>query len=244
MQHGNLSVLVLVAVPLVLVPAIRKAIGTDAVWLALAGVAGIIVWAVLRPSVLAPRYILPSLVMIMPLAAGALSWLWHRDFWMRALAGLLVASSLAGVLYDVRLTYRDNSGYLLTLPRRYQHPIWQTADAANVSPQPDTRVLNLMYYSSMYRVDLLACMIAPDPDMLRRISDSAVHFWLSAYENGVTHISFDRLTHERLLDAGIDPLAAPAWLDVVETKINDRFSSYEITPKPGAPPRKATCQGR
>lgn len=241
MQHGNLSVLVLVAAPLALVPAIRKAVGSHAVWLALAGGAGILAWAVLRPSVLAPRYILPSLVMIVPLAAGVLSWLWHRDSWMRALAGLLVGLSLAGVLYDVQLTYRDNKGYLLSLPRRYQHPIWQTADAANLSTRPDARVLNLMYYSSMYRADLLACMIAPEPEMLRRMSDTAEHLWLSAYENGVTHISFDRLTHERLLDAGIDPLAAPAWLNIVETKINDRFSSYEITPKPGAPPRKATC---
>lgn len=241
MQHGNLSALVLVALPLLAVTALRRFAGATAVWLALAGIAGVVTWAVLRPSVLAPRYILPSLIMIAPLAAAVLSGLARRGLLAAIVVNVTLVASLLVMFQDVRLTLRENRGYLLTLPRRYEHPIWQTADVANLSLRPDARVLNLMYYSSMYRVDLLACLIAPDPESLRAMSGTAAQFWRDVHKRGVTHISLDRLTHERLLNAPIDPSAAPDWLEVTERKINDRFRSFELKAKPGAPPVEAPC---
>lgn len=67
MQGGGLSFLFLCFLPLLLLARgrfdWRTGVGG---MLALAGVAGVIVWVVLRPSVIAPRYILASLLLLVP----------------------------------------------------------------------------------------------------------------------------------------------------------------------------------
>jgi hypothetical protein len=39
----------------------------------------------------------------------------------------------------------------------------------------------------------------------------------------------------------LDPLAAPPWLDVKETRLDDRFSSFELFPRSGAPSVEEHC---
>ena len=154
MQHGNIGVPILAALPFLLVPALRREAGTTAIWLALAGIAGVIAWVVLRPSVLAPRYILPCLFLLIPACATILEWMWNEGGRMARSA---IAAAALMLFYiqavDAHAMILNNRYYLLALPKMSTHPIWQTADAANKSDRSAVRVLNLMYYSSMYRPD-------------------------------------------------------------------------------------------
>lgn len=244
MQHGNISVLLLAMCPLLLLPAVRKVANGTVLWLALAGIAGTVAWVVLRPSVLAPRYILPSLLAVTPAIAVAMVWFWRAGAGARVVLAFAVAAPMLFTAIDAVGLMNGHKKYLLTLPTELSSPIWRTADVANSSARPDARVFNLMYYSSMYRADLLTCMMALDPGALKAMQASTSEFWAWLYKRGVTHVSYDILTHKAMLPRPLDPLAAPSWLDVRETSIDERFSSYELVPRTGAPSVETSCGGR
>lgn len=241
MQHGNISVLLLAMCPLLLLPAVRKAANGTVLWLAVAGIAGTIAWVVLRPSVLAPRYILPSLLVLTPAVAVAMVWFWRLNAAARVVLTVAVAAPMLLTASESLALINMHRTYLVRLPAKLGSPIWRTADIANNSKRPDTRVFNLMYYSSMYRADLLKCMLALDPDTTKAMKTSTADFWTALYKRGVTHISYDKLTHKPRLANPLDPLAAPPWLDVKETRLNDRFSSFELFPRSGAPSVEEHC---
>jgi hypothetical protein len=242
MQHGNVGVPVLAALPFLLVPALRRSVGSTALWMGVAGLAGVLAWVALRPSVLAPRYILPCLFLLAPVSAAVVAWIWEHG---RTAARCVLAAAALMLLVpqagESLSTVSDNRYYLLALPKTSTHPIWRTADAANTSSRGYVRVMNLMYYSSMYSPGLLACMKAVDVRDLKGISQTSRQFWEWAYRHGVTHVSFDRLTHAPLLGTTLDPTDSPDWLTVRETRIVDRFSSFELVAGPSAPAPDETC---
>lgn len=241
MQHGNVSALLVVALPLVFWIS-RKKITTLPFQLAVAGLAGIAAWVILRPSVLAPRYILPSLFALLPAAALLMSLYWRSSGrFGRGLLGTAIASSMLITTVDAGALLVNNWRYLLRLPVTVASPIWQVADVANDSKRPDVRVLNMMYYSSMYRSDLAACMLAFDDDVIKRFP-TASEYWGWMYTQGITNVSYDRLTHESRLPWPLDPEKAPPWLEVKEIRIDDRFSAFELSPRNDAPQVLPRCK--
>jgi len=242
MQHGNVGVPIMAALPFLLVPAIRRGAGSTAVWMAIAGLVGILAWVILRPSVLAPRYILPCLFLLAPACAAVFVWMWKEGGPIARAAMVVSALTMFVVqVSEVLSTILNNRFYLLVLPENSTHPIWRTADFANTSRREDVRVLNLMYYSSMYRPDLLVCMKAVEVRDLKSLSRTSKQFWEWAHRHGVTHVSIDRLTHAHFLGTSLDPADAPTWLEVRENRITERFSSFELIAKPDAPRPEETC---
>lgn len=241
MQHGNVSALLLVALPLLFWIS-RKKITTLPFQLAVAGLAGILAWVILRPSVLAPRYILPCLFALLPAAALLMSLYWRSSGrFGRGLLATAVASSMLITAVDAGALLVNNWRYLLRLPVTIANPIWQVADVANHSKRPDVRVFNMMYYSSMYRSDLAACMLAFDDDILKRFPTIS-EYWGWMYTQGITNVSYDRLTHESRLPWPLDPEKTPRWLEVKEIRIDDRFRAYELHPKNDAPQVSSRCE--
>lgn len=233
MQHGNLSVLMLAALPLILLFRFRQGMSPELVLVSLAALAGTLIWVVFRPSVLAPRYILPSLIALAPLAAYLLGQVWYRGKWFdRFSLGIIVAALFVITAADARSVWKNTKA----MSRTPSNAIWLMAEPANSSRLPATRVLNFTYYSVMFNSALLrCCIVTPDGDLVDASSDMT-RFWTRLYERGITHVTLDRATHASWLKGPIDTSKTPDWLDVQELKIGDQFRAYELKPKAGAPP--------
>lgn len=236
MQHGNLSPLLLAMAPVLLIPALWRQVPKVQMWLFIAGIAGVVAWVVLRPSVLAPRYILPSLLACLPIAIYLLHWLWRSNYLVaRAIVALVVAVTFFLPFTETRAQIKTNLHSILWMPRKIEHPIWQAAGIPNEVAPRGARVANFMYYSSMYRSDLLACLVVFTPKQMKAIAVNPDRFWEEVYTRGATFVVYDKLTHEKQLTFSPDMAHAPGWLEIREFKINDRFRTYQLIPGAGAP---------
>lgn len=92
MQYGNLSPLILAFAPLAfLLPRPRSIAGSRLVQITLAAAMGVVIWVILCPSILAPRYILSPLLMFIPLAARSAEYVTQLETKPRWLsAGILI----------------------------------------------------------------------------------------------------------------------------------------------------------
>ena len=122
MQHGTLSALTLALWPLILLrsetsprvtPALRN--------LTIAALVAVLAWIVARPSVLAPRYILPALLSFIPIVAFGMERLWGLCGWAKLRISALV---LCAVVLIINIhgvgNVRGHLEYLLQGPTAYR----------------------------------------------------------------------------------------------------------------------------
>ncbi len=80
MQHGGVSALWLMLLPALGTAPWRNSRARPALWLAIGSLAGLLAWMLTRPSVIAPRYFLPALLLPLPfLIHGYDAWLQRRS---------------------------------------------------------------------------------------------------------------------------------------------------------------------
>lgn len=238
MQHGNVSPLLLAFAPMLLL-AWRNGFkpSRSAVTLAVAGLVSVGLWMLLRPSVLAPRYILPMILCVVPLLAGG------ADYWLSQKVSrfAVVLIVLAMVAHTAYAGLRFNQDW----PRTRLYATGQKPEALQVAgarlasdAYPGARFLVATYYKSFLDPDVLTRMIGTKEKARLEHPQPAspAEMWKRLYQNGVTDIMIYRPTHPTLL--GQQPLVgeAPEWLDVREENFGPIVSVYRLRPRTGAPP--------
>ena len=219
-QAGRLTPLVLAFAPLLLVlPRPRPVLRSKLLAIGLAGLLGVAVWMILRPSVLAPRYILASLlVLILPVARAAERYALPprtRSLW----ASAAIVPALVAVLLITAypFIYKDLDVYRLATDQLAPCDLEvSTMDAscrvANVLAEtaaPGERTFLGTYYTYWLRADLIQCANTGFPDDL--LTPEAR--WAYLIEQGYHYLIIDQLTHGWLIDqlALTEP---PDWLDL------------------------------
>lgn len=193
MQHGGISPLWLVLLPVLWGRPWRTEGGQKALFLAAGGIFATIVWMVLRPSVIAPRYFLPALLWpCFLLAFGFDHWLRERRTlaWIAQLAAIAIlalhiqyaasvtryvvrpfAAALHGAIGAVPL--RDRSVHLAALPKETTRCLLLSYSS---EPLPFTHL-------NAYKVKVSAPR------------DENIFHWAS--RNNVNCILYDPFTHKR-----------------------------------------------
>lgn len=253
MQHGNLTPLWLAFLPLLfLAPRPWFSRGWLArphplVALSVGSAVAVVVWVALRPSILAPRYILPVLLTSLPLAAYAIEMIWQRKsmFWLRwgAVLTLLAVVGLALLRLQPGLERaRIYAGVSVT---PWGDPMWSAADIANNNAPPGTRILLGMYYRSFFRGDLLQCVLsAKETAKVQSAAQIAPEkLWAQLYDLGGRYLVIDGTTHGGLFASPPDVSKTPKWLKVVHTEFKERLLSvYALEPTEGAPEPSVSCE--
>ena len=207
MQGGGLSLLLLAFAPLALLRPRRAWWSNRLSAVTLAAVAATAVWVILRPSVIAPRYILAPLLLIVPVVALA-----AESAWTRPGSRLLGAGMLATVLAALTAS----AWHLLPVPGGVATQVRQGQSACTLASESCPALLELAqsaplgqrvflasYYVYWLRPDQLQCrdsyaeqrriVLAEDPvSLLRQRGFSLVV---------VDHASFSRLGE--LLDRAV-----------------------------------------
>jgi hypothetical protein len=246
MQHGTLSALTLAFLPLMLMRniAARRA-PAPLRFLTIAALVAVLAWIVTCPSILAPRYILPAILALIPIAAFAVDRLWDLHDWQPIKIGAvtLCAGFLVIGINSLNNTVWDHLTYLKYGPAAYKDPIWRAAAVVNASP-PGTRIFLAMYYRSMIRPDLLQCMVElaefeSGAKYNSRLETKYSFSWSQLYASGAHYVVLDRLTHSFLK---IDEKAPPDWLHVTKQKVDEQFSVYRLDAENGPPRADMTCR--
>ena len=224
LMGGNMSFLWLAAFPLILfVPRPECSLRKPLVQITLSAVAGLICWFAVNASVFAPRYILTTLVMLIPLPAIAVEYVWRHESRPRVISlGFMVLAVIA----LVAVPFTPPAGVWTALPGKIIAHIkggrpecglaissyCEGLNALNAKAIEGERAFVAGNYTFWLRPELLQCINEPeDYGLFNQVNPSEV--WSALYRNGFTHIATQKATHGQYLKR-LSPKDAPDWLKV------------------------------
>lgn len=205
LQGGNLSFVLLAFLPLAvyLFRAPSDWLRSPLAMITLAGLLGVVVWMVLRPSVIAPRYFFASLALLIPLVARAAEIAYEqeeRPRWLRAAMVFTLVSALSFVSLPLVMTpywslgAKPGANPACTYASNYCQPLTKLNEIA----PPGSRVYFAGYYGFWLRPDLLQCQATPaEIQRLEKLPDAAAR-WSYLVERGFRYVVIDKTSHARV----------------------------------------------
>lgn len=248
MQYGNVSPLILAFAPLVLkLPRPRSWLSNRMVQLTVATLIGLGFWVALRPSIVAPRYILALLLALIPLAAYSAEYVERTELRPRLLtAGILMVLSFM-IFSSLNL---DRKVPMKTV--RYLRGRLSDCDIAGLGcseftaidreAQAGERVYMGIYFRYWLRPDLLQCVSTTDEQTTLTDLKTKEARWEYLVARGFHYLVIDKATHTPTAIA-LEIERPPAWLDVVQVMKDERFAAYRIASRdPARQPRFGCSQ--
>jgi hypothetical protein len=246
MMGGGVSPLVLMFLPLaLLLPRPESWYRSRLVQMSLIGLLGVVVWVVVRPSILAPRYIFPPLMLLGLPAAAAVEEICRRPAKSRALAALCVGGIL--MVEVVSFRYWINIDQLLVHAKHLyrpgvpepKHPTREACEAVNAQAPPEGRVLMACFYRYWLRPDLLRLVdrrdevYVPDPKRYWAKLESApnaVARWNRIRDGGFRFVVVDGDSHDRFYDLfAIDRATCRALELPSDMQVECIYSRYKVS---------------
>lgn len=249
MQHGVISPLLLGALP-----AFSFVKWKDINWrqdralaLAAAGFLGLALWAVVYPSVIAPRYIFPVFFALMPLAARGLETLWH-SFGVNGKRQLIFAILLGCFsLMPLVCGWSDAKNGLRWVTRgpdeSYGNEIWSGLRSGEVELGESDRLLLIGWERSPLQGKTLSCLVGQNEigiDDIVSGKTNAKKYWEDIYKVGTKALVVNRVGRADFASR-IDVINKPDWLEIEEKQINGYYTVYVLTATAGAPAREKKC---
>jgi len=238
-QYGNISPLVLAFLPLgLLLPRPRSFLASPLVAVTLAALVGLVVYAVFFPSVLAPRYFLVVLLLLILFPARAAEFVSRNDSKPRWLAAgvmgviniilVVVGFYFLDNVFFIYNTYHHLKGNLSECDRKsvYNNAsiFCDAMSAINDVAEPGDRVFLMSYPSYWLRPDLIQCLTRSSV-----VSLGADERWAYLYEQNAGFLLADKATHSVEIDA-LDLSNPPGWLELklLYSNEDETLMAYQI----------------
>lgn len=225
MQGGGLSLLMLAFAPLVFFLSKPGSIRSSTLtWIAIAALASTVVWIIFRPSVIAPRYILATLLLLVPLVAIAAEKFWESACSTRLLrAGMLtaIAAAFAAPSYHLLpipgllLAYASGRAEPCALASESCKPLQEVSRIAMAGD----RVFIASYYGYWLRPDLLQCRDMPAEHQAVKGAQDVI---TALTDRGFRFLVVDRSTHAW-------PIKRIESNSALDTRLKPIFSTLNIS---------------
>ncbi len=248
MQEGRVSFLLLVFLLLALaLPRAKPIMHSALAQITMVALLGTVLWVFLKPSVVAPRYILPTLLMFVPLAARAAEYVYQSETKSRRAWTAVIGFLMLALVKD---TYRPLTKWPFYLVRYAKGGFSQCELASEYCPSlaavnqlaaPGTRIYFAGYYSFWLRADLLQCRQARADEKVLASSKTMSGKWADLFAHGFEYVIIDKATHRSEL-ASLDKSAAPAWMEREKILEDRRLLIYKIKSKDERRSAKAACR--
>jgi len=228
MQGGGLSPILLILLPFILfLPKSNFLPHSKSFQLGVAALAGIILWNMFRASAFAPRYILATLLLFVPIIACAAETYLHFESKPRWLSAMLLFCIVSMLL----LNFVERRNYVAPRWEAYVVKgeitcispnciVWRKA---NKVAKPGDRIFLADYYRFWLRSDLLQCIASPSEVGLA-LSTPPEERWGSLFELGIQYVIVNEETHSNIAKL-LDLNAVPEWLNV---KIKVQEGAYSL----------------
>jgi hypothetical protein len=217
-QYGGISPLVIAFAPLaIFLPRPRSLLSSPLAALTIAALVGVLAWMISNPSVLAPRYLLSTLLLLILLPARAAEYMSLNDRTPRLLTAGITICTLV-VLVAVGLYFLSSVFYpnrtLLVLEGKMDEcsrdgESCRAMATINQRAAPGERVYLAAYPRYWLRGDLLQCVSSYQDSISNDFSGDKS--WLYLYQKGFTYLFIDETTHGDTLKQ-LDVQNPPAWL--------------------------------
>lgn len=229
MQYGNLSPLTLGLAPLLLfVPRPQKWLTSPLVVVTGAALTGLVAYALLRPSVMAPRYFLATLLLLFPAVAKGAEHIVQNKKHYPALARGVEIMVLIILISSFMIYLRPVFSPASTSDYFWGHQDECGRDGSacramvkvNQEARPGDRVLLWTYTRYWLRPDLLQCLSAAK-DQVCYQQETLENKWKCLFERGFRYIIMDRDTHGGM-EKSLSVASPPAGVRL--TKVFDQDS--------------------
>jgi len=193
MQHGGISPMWLMLVPALLMKPWQSEGGRKALWLAAGSVVALCVWVLLRPSVIAPRYFFPALLIPgLVLILGYQLWMEKKPAlaWLAALAVCLL---LGFNIQSTRLAFLNFTEPLVAALKGNLSvaPLLSRMRYLDSDPRSNVRVLLLSYSSEVLPSRMLTSFYT------RNDLNKDENVWSFVMREKIDYIVYDPMTHKR-----------------------------------------------
>lgn len=237
-QGGRLSPIILALLPLVLL-LLRHRIDFKSKWVQLGGTAivGIVLWMAMLPSVFAPRYYMPLLlVYILVVLAGfaRLQELLPRPDSLRV--GVVVMSLIV-LLVNVdslrsesiaALRYATGTAGECETDHLPSNTICQMSEILNEDAAEGDRIYTVTFSIYWLRTDLMQCIIGSADSQVTDIGDREIdEIWHHLAERNFRYMMIDRQVYSEFFD-DMDPTLAPEGVEVETLFLNGFGALYRI----------------
>lgn len=249
MQGGTLSFLALALLPLAIyLPRPARWRDSVLVKVTLAGLLGIAIWLVFRPSVLAPRYMLAPLLLLFLLPSRALEHVLSLKPAPRILTMAIAASFVIALVVlahpFVRLAKDAAKFARSAIPDCYRaSPYCEALQEVNERLPHAARVYVGMYYTYWLRPDLLACRNTSAEIIPGKAPPDAAALWEELFARGFETVVIDKTSHSSEM-MRLDPGVVPEWLDVRRVSAKEPLVVYALTSRDPARKPAVACRPR
>ena len=233
MQGGNLSWLWLSLLPLAaLLPRPERWWRSVVVQLTVVGLLGAVLWVALRPSVIAPRYLLATLLLLFPLAVLALEQVLRVDRpprWFSAALAAAATGALLMFVYPALSALRAAPALVLghahpcALASAYCAPLLQL----NREAAAGDRVWIGGYYTYWMRDDLLQCRDRGAETRAQRTLKGPGTDWETLIREGFRWVLIETASHRADL-AALESVPLPAGVSTRVAWRDDAVVLLEI----------------
>ena len=247
MQGGTISYVWLAFLPLVfLLPRAHWTHASPLALATLAGMIGLVFWVALRPSVIAPRYILAPLLLLLLPVARAIELVSAPGTRARGL-DLAVIVTLAIALAATIEPYWNLPREAVAVLRgrlgvcHRAHIFCFDLEPVNQLAKPGERAFLNLYQTYWLRPDLLLCRNTARESDLFKDTHRDSGLWAELFERGFSLVIVDKVSHRRELER----LAAeqpPPWLDVRADLAGTRLAVYRIVSRDSGRVPEARCE--
>jgi len=247
MQGGNISFLLLAFAPLVWWLPRPQALRDSVLFrLCVAGAAGTACWMILRPSVIAPRYLLATLLLFIPAVARAAQHALLREAPPRWLSGGIaacLAAALTIFAYPLAPLPRALSLYsrgelsACALASTYCEPLQRV----NMAAARGDRIFLLNYYDYWLRSDLLRCRDSYDDDRILRKRGGSGLTWEAVRLGGFHYVVADKKDFAEDLRL-LRESPVPSELTIRQMLDTPQLAVFEVRAGDNAPKPAAACR--
>jgi hypothetical protein len=237
-QGGRLSPIILALLPLVLL-LLRHRIDFKNKWVQLGGTAivGIVLWTVILPSVFAPRYYMPLLLVYMLVVLAGFVQL--REFMPRPdfLQVGLVVMSLVVLLVNVdslrsesivALRYATGAAEECETDHLPSNTVCEMSEILNEDAAEGDRIYTVTFSIYWLRTDLMQCIIdSADIQTIGTGNEEVDEFWHHLAERNFRYMMIDRNVYSDIFN-DIDPSLTPEGIEVETLFLNEFGALYRI----------------
>lgn len=225
MQGGTLSPLIFAFIPLFLVLPERNVFKErQLLQIIVVSLLGVGIWMILRPSVLAPRYILATLLLFIPISAWVVEKLFsvERRFLIlkfSVILSMFIFLMLTCVMMGVRSSLA--AAYHWFNNKSYDYEASGGLKYINAHTQPGDRIFFIGYYTYYLRSDLLQCI---NNEEERDMSDIDLEY---LFEHGYKYYVRDKNINtgtKEYFHSNNDK----SWLSAMKVFDDDNYIIYSI----------------
>lgn len=225
MQGGDISALLLAFIPLSLFM-IRKfhPLKNRLFQVTCIAVIGIVTWMIFQPSILAPRYILATLLLLVPLAARSAEYVFEASNRYKILKVTVYLSLIFFIFISLLQHYQTPNQFKRYLTGRLQEceladPYCNGLSFINSIASSEERIYVSGYCTYFLRPELLLQLSSPEERNEVAMKNPKLR-WEHLFNKGFKYLLVQKSTHASALKF-FDASNSPAWLDIKQI-FNDK----------------------